>query len=55
MKIINKLELTKEELETLEKAKQIIQNLNSYTETQLSACFDNCYDIVEIAMETESG
>ena len=35
MKIINKLELTKEELETLEKAKQIIQNLNSYTETQL--------------------
>lgn len=55
MKIINKLELTKEELETLEKAKQIIQNLNSYTETQLSACFDNCYDVVEIAMETESG
>ena len=30
MKIINKLELTKEELETLEKAKQIIQNLNVY-------------------------
>ena len=55
MKIINKLELTKEELETLEKAKQIIQNLNSYTEIQLSACFDNCYDVVEIAMETESG
>ena len=35
MKIINKLELTKEELETLEKAKQIIQNLNSYTELSL--------------------
>lgn len=56
MKIINKLEFTKEELETLEKAKQIIQNLNSCcSETQLSACFDNYYDIVEIAMETESG
>ena len=35
MKTINKLELTKEELETLEKAKQIIQNLNSYTELSL--------------------
>lgn len=37
MKIINKLEFTKEELETLEKAKKILEWLNSYLETQLSA------------------
>lgn len=55
MKIINKLEFTKEELETLEKAKKILELLNSYPETQLSACFDNWYDIVEIAMEAENG
>ena len=55
MKIINKLEFTKEELETLEKAKKILECLNSYPETQLSACFDNWYDIVEIAMEAENG
>lgn len=55
MKIVNKLELTKEEIETLEKAKQVLEQLNNYSETQLRACFDNYYDIVEIAMETESG
>lgn len=55
MKIINKLELTKEELETLEKAKKILEQLNSYPETRLSACFDNYCDIVEVVMETESG
>ena len=54
MKIINKLEFTKEELETLEKAKKIIQNLNSYTETQLSAVLITA-TILLIAMETESG
>ena len=52
MKIINKPELTKEELETLEKAKKILEWLNSYPETQLSACFDNYCDIVEVVMET---
>ena len=52
MKIINKLEFTKEELETLEKAKKILEWLNSYPETQLSACFDNYCDIVEVVMET---
>ena len=55
MKIINKLEFTKEELETLEKAKKILEGLNSYPEAQLSACFDNYCDIVEVVMETESG
>lgn len=55
MKIINKLEFTKEELETLEKAKKILEQLNSYPETQLSACFDNYCDIVEVVMETENG
>lgn len=55
MKIVNKLELTKEELETLEKAKQVLEQLNNYPETQLRACFDNYCDIVEVVMETESG
>lgn len=55
MKIVNKLEFTKEELDTLEKAKKILEQLNSYPETQLSACFDNYCDIVEVVMETESG
>lgn len=55
MKIVNKLEFTKEEIETLEKTKKILEQLNSYSETQLSACFDNYCDIVEIVMETESG
>lgn len=55
MKIINKLEFTKEELETLEKAKQIIQNLNSYTELSLVLVLITATIFVEIAMETECG
>ena len=55
MKIINKLELTKEELETLEKAKQIIQNLNSYTELSLVLVFTTATILLKLAMETESG
>ena len=55
MKISNKLEFTKEELETKKKKKKILEWLNSYPETQLSACFDNYCDIVKVVMETESG
>lgn len=55
MKIINKLELTKEELDTLEKAKKVLDQLNSYDEKQLDACFDDYYDIVEIVNDTLDG
>lgn len=55
MKLLAKLELTKEELDTLEKAKQVLDQLDSYDEVQLNACFDDYYDIPQTVQNTLSG
>lgn len=55
MKLLAKLELTKEELDTLEKAKQVLDQLDSYDEVQFNACFDDYYDIPQTVQNTLSG
>mgnify|MGYP006957404651 CR=1 FL=1 len=58
MKLLAKLELTKEELEWNESpisVPQVLDQLDSYDEVQLNACFDDYYDIPQTVQNTLSG
>lgn len=56
MKIECKITLTETELETLEKAQEILDELGEYDQEQVEACFDNrCGDVYQQIIDTAFG